>query len=320
MGALLVIAGVVVWALLVVVWCWRLPAGARWLDWAYPLLPLCAAVPMLIGVAWPWLQAWLYAGVFLWAGVSVTWLLSLLKRDASIMDMAFGLLLLALPWWLQWRNSVPVEGSVAMLLVCSTLGFGRFTVHIVRRNLPHGEDPRYARWRQRHGSGWWWWSYFQIFLLQGVILWLWSLPLVLVLSTPSAVSGLQWVGAAVWLVGFVFEAGGDWQLERFKRRRSDASQLLDTGLWALTRHPNYFGQAAMWWGYGVLAFAHPVGALVVPVLLHVTWLMHQGSATSLMERHMHKTKPGYAAYCARVPIFFPRWPGSRVSASTEHTP
>jgi steroid 5-alpha reductase family enzyme len=108
-------------------------------------------------------------------------------------------------------------------------------------------------------------------------------------------------------VGFVFEAGGDWQLTRFKRHRTDPSQLLNTGLWSLTRHPNYFGQTCMWWGYGVFALAHPWGWLSVFPLAYVTWFMNKGSATSLMERHMIKTKPGYAEYCDNVPAFFPRF-------------
>jgi steroid 5-alpha reductase family enzyme len=186
------------------------------------------------------------------------------------------------------------------------LGFGRYTLYILWRNLPHGEDPRYARWRQRAGNRFWWWSYFQIFLLQGVIIWFWATPLALGMAAPGPIGFWHTAGALVWLVGFVFEAGGDWQLTHFKRHRKDPSQLLNTGLWGLTRHPNYFGQTCMWWGYGVFALAHPWGWLSVFPLAYVTWFMNKGSATSLMERHMVKTKPGYAHYCATVPAFFPR--------------
>jgi steroid 5-alpha reductase family enzyme len=259
----------------------------------------------------PWLWLWAQAALFVWAGLTLNWVLSVIRRDASLMDIAYGLLLLGLPWWLVGVSGAPASAGAALVLACATMGFGRYAVYVLWRNLPHGEDPRYARWRQRHGAGWWWWSYFQVFLLQGVVMVAWSLPLVLALAALwGGVPLGPWhlVGALVWLIGFVFEAGGDWQLARFKRQRTDRSQLLDTGLWAWCRHPNYFGQTAMWWGYGLMAMAHPQGWLALLALAHVSWFMYRGSATSLMERHMQKTKPGYAAYCARVPAFFPRWP------------
>jgi steroid 5-alpha reductase family enzyme len=300
------------WGLLAALWLWRQPAGTRWLERLYPLLPLAVAVlDGIWGQRWPWLQTWLQAGLFVWSAITLTWVISLLKRDSSIMDIAYGLLLLALPSWLVWHLALPLQGTTLLVWVCATVGFGRYSVHILIRNLPHGEDPRYTRWRQRHGSGWWWWSYFQVFLLQGVVIWVWCLPLVLGLLSGDAPGLWHGLGAALWLIGFVFEAGGDWQLTRFRHLRSQPTELLDTGLWALTRHPNYFGQTAMWWGYGLMALGHPAGALVLPALLHVGWFMHRGSATSLMERHMMKTKPGYAAYCERVPAFFPRWPRAR---------
>lgn len=296
-----------IWAALAALWLWALPRPWTGAGWLYPLLPL-AAGGLLYAGAWPapggtLLLHWLTAAAWLWAWLTVVWLVSLVKRDSSIMDVAYGYLLLALPWWLWSHLGAPPDAWPLLLL--TTLGFGRYSAYITWRNLPHGEDPRYARWRQRSGARWWWWSYFQVFLLQGVVLWVWSLPLVIALAWPQPLGVWHLAGALVWLVGFVFEAGGDWQLARFKRTRSSASQLLDTGLWGLTRHPNYFGQTAMWWGYGLLALASPWGWLGLLPVAYITWFMHRGSATSLMERHLMKTKPGYAAYCARVPAFFP---------------
>lgn len=302
------------WALLAALWLWARPQqGRRLLDWAYPMLPLLVAMLPGLLPAQTWLPRWLQAGLWLWVWLTVVWLISLLKKDSSIMDMAFGLLMLALPWWLQAQLGGLASGSATLALWLATLGFGRYSLHILRRNLPHGEDARYARWRERSGTRWWWWSYFQVFLLQGVVLWVWALPLVLALILPSAPLGpLDALAAAVWVLGFVFEAGGDWQLTRFLRTRRDRSELLESGLWSLTRHPNYFGQACMWWGYALLALAHPAGWLGLASVAYITWFMYRGSATSLMEKHMHRHKPGYAAYCARVPAFFPRlWPAAR---------
>jgi steroid 5-alpha reductase family enzyme len=315
------------WTLLALVWLVATPKPAPdravpWRDRVYPLLPVAVGVAALAWLRWPaaavasgergslapWLAAWLHAGVWFWAVLTAVWVLSVLKKDSSIMDIAYGYVLLVLPWWLTDTLGRELTGSTALLLVCTTLGFGRYALYITWRNLPHGEDARYARWRQRGGARWWWWSYFQVFLLQGVVIWIWCLPMALVLAAPQPPGVWHAVGALVWAVGLVFEAGGDWQLTRFKRRRTDAAQLLDTGLWSLTRHPNYFGQTCMWWGYAVMALAHPAGWLALPCAAYVTWFMYKGSATSLMERHMARSKPGYAAYCERVPAFFPRWP------------
>lgn len=292
------------WAVLAALWLGTLSGPARRTGWIYPLLPLAAAGLRRAMPGIPVLPAWLDAAAWLWAALTAVWLLSLVRRDSSIMDIAYGYLMCALPWCLWLQHGADPQAWWALLL--GTLGFGRYAVYITWRNLPHGEDARYARWRQRAGAAWWWRSYFQVFLLQGVVMWLWNYPLVLAVTQPQPLGVWHVAGALVWATGFVFESVGDWQLARFKRERSSSAQLLDTGLWALTRHPNYFGQAAMWCGYGLIAMASPYGWLSVLPMAYATWFMYTGSATSLMERHMRKTKPGYAEYCARVPAFFPR--------------
>ncbi len=299
----------VAWALLAALWLWAMPRdNIRWIDRAYPVLPLAVAAVAASGqLAAGFLSDFLQFGIWLWLWLTVVWGISLVKRDASIMDIAYGLLLLAAPWWIYQHLGADGQDAHLLLLALTTLGFGRYSLYILWRNLPHGEDPRYARWRQRSGARFWWWSYFQVFLLQGVVIWIWAIPLLFGLSATGHIGFWHVAGALVWLVGFVFEAGADWQLSRFKRLRTDRSQLLNTGLWALTRHPNYFGQTCMWWGYGVFALAHPFGWLSAFPVAYVTWFMNKGSATSLMERHMLKTKPAYADYCASVPAFFPRW-------------
>lgn len=297
-----------VWTALAALWLWGMPREqVRWLDRVYPLLPLAVAAVVASGALAPaFLAVVMQLGIWLWVWLTVVWVISLLKRDASIMDIAYGMLLLGVPWWLFLHLGGQPQASSWLLLGMASIGFGRYSLYILWRNLPHGEDPRYARWRQRSGARWWWWSYFQIFLLQGVVMWVWALPLVFGMSAAGPIGFWHIAGALVWLVGFVFEAGSDYQLTRFKRQRTDRSQLLNTGLWALTRHPNYFGQTCMWWGYGVFALAHPWGWLSALPVVYITWFMNKGSATSLMERHMTKTKPGYAEYCATVPAFFPR--------------
>lgn len=294
----------ITWAVLAAIWIAALLTQPNRTGWYYPLLPLIAAGVYAAWPELPVLREWLGAAVFLWGSLSVVWVISLIKRDSSIMDIAYGFVLCALPWW-TWKQS-GAESNAALILLLSTVGFGRYAIYIAWRNLPHGEDARYARWRERSGKKWWWWSYFQVFMLQAVVMWIWAYPLVVATTAPQPLGFWHIAGALVWTTGFVFESVGDWQLTRFKRTRTSNTQLLDTGLWALTRHPNYFGQAAMWCGYGLIAMASPFGWLSILPMAYVVWFMYTGSATSLMERHMKKTKPGYAEYCERVPAFFPR--------------
>ena len=243
----------------------------------------------------------LVTGVFL----SAVWLLSLLRRDSGIMDVAYPLAAAIPVVVLVTRrgNWSAHEFLVVALVVLWSL---RLSVHIGWRNAGHGEDGRYAAWRQRFGRHWWWWSFFQVFAMQGVMVWLWYMGLAMAVYAGPA--GLGWQHALalpLFAVGFGFQALGDLQLERFKKQRNDRGMVLDTGLWALTRHPNYFGEALVWWSFGVLGLVHPWGWVALVCPLYVTWFMSAGSATPMQERYLARTKPAYAAYMQRVPRFFP---------------
>jgi steroid 5-alpha reductase family enzyme len=195
--------------------------------------------------------------------------------------------------------------SLVLCAMVSAWGL-RLGLHLAIRNLGHGEDYRYQVWRKEHGKNWWWVSYLRVFLLQGVILWIVSSAL-LVGLTPAhgQLQWLDWVGVALWGVGFYFEAVGDWQLTQFKKNPNNKGQLLQTGLWALTRHPNYFGDALLWWGYFCFACANGAFAYVFsPVLM--TFLLMKVSGVALLEQTLSKTKPQFDAYQKRVPAFFPR--------------
>ena len=143
-------------------------------------------------------------------------------------------------------------------------------------------------------------------MLQGVLCWVWSAVLVFAFAAPNQhFTPLDGVAVAVWLVGFVFQAGGDRQLARFKRDPANKGKLFQGGLWSLTRHPNYFGEAVMWWAYFLFALAHPWGFITIVSPLYATWFMASGSAAPGNERHMRKTRPDYEDYARRVPQFFP---------------
>lgn len=305
-----------VWSVTAVVWLIVMPKErARWLDYVYPFVPLVVAAAYLLSPdalidALPW-RAWLDSGIEIWLIVSAVWIVSLIKRDAGIMDIAYGATIVCVAW-LQWRAGARDRSVHTLLVLAAVTTWGlRNVAYVAWRNLPKGEDARYARWRARFGARWWWWSYVQVFLLQGVIFWVWYLPLAFSLSVGGPLTAIDAFAAVVWLIGFVFEAGGDTQLARFKREPANKGKVLDTGLWSLTRHPNYFGEALMWCGYFLFGLRHPWGWLAAPSAAYMVWFMYKGSATSLLERHMLKTKPHYADYIARVPAFVPRlWPGS----------
>jgi len=305
-------------------------AGVVWLVWVAGLLvfrrrpelrvgtlrefvfPLAA---LAIGLAWhfvtrdvpgSWfLSTFLRAGVIICALLTVVWLLSLIKRDSGIMDVAYSLCA-ALPVVVLVARRGSWSAHEVLLTVMVSLWAARMSLYIGTRNVGQAEDGRYAAWRRRFGGHWWWWSFFQVFLMQGVMVWLWSLGLVAAVAVGAQPLGWQHgLALLLFAFGFYFQVVGDMQLKRFKQQRSDRAQVLDSGLWSLTRHPNYFGEAMVWWSFGALALVHPWGWLTLVCPLYVTWFMGAGSATPMQERYLAKTKPAYADYMRRVPAFFP---------------
>jgi len=282
----------------------------------YPLAPLVWGA--VLALSWPWpaglkeaAERLTFMGLAVWALVTLVWALGTMLRNHSIMDIAYPItpwLVTTLAWWKGGADTSPAKLA---LMVCLTLWSWRLAGYISMRYLPHGEEARYARWRERGGASWWWWSYFQIYLTQGVLIWMWVVPLALALGTPGPLSVWVWLGVAAWAVGFVFEVGGDLQMHRFRSDPRNKGQVMDRGLWGWCRHPNYFGESMTWLAWGLMALAVPWGWLGLPSVVMVFWFMNQGSAASMTERYMLKTKPGYADYMARVPAFFPRPPRGR---------
>ena len=246
--------------------------------------------------------------VLIAAGMTALWLASLRRRDVSIVDVFWGtgFALLALYY------TLATDGAAGrtMLLAALTIAWGgRLSLHIARRNRGKPEDPRYAAWREQAGPSFPLRSLFTVFLLQGALMWLISMPLLVGISSPVP-PGLTWldgIGVAVWTVGFLFETVGDEQLRRFKADAANRGQVLQTGLWRYTRHPNYFGDAMVWWGLFLIALSAPgaVWTVFSPALM--TFLLMRVSGVTLLEKGLRASKPGYAEYVARTSPFFP-WP------------
>jgi len=263
------------------------------------------ALPEVLALAGHGLAAVLAMMTLLWAA-------SVRARDASLVDRFWGIGFVVLAWVYALAAGVSEPFPKLVVVLVSVWGL-RLSAHITVRNRGHGEDRRYARMRAAHGRHFWWRSLFSVFLLQGVIAWLVAAPLAFVMANPVPVNGTGWVvaGVALWTLGLAFEAGGDWQLARFKRDPANRGKLLTTGLWSLTRHPNYFGDAMVWWGFGTLALAVESGWMSLPGPLLMTLLIRYVSGVAMLERDRIRNDPQYADYIRRTPAFVPRPPWTR---------
>ena len=241
--------------------------------------------------------------------VTLVWVLSVKLRDASIADVYWGSGFVQLVWLycLLSPALTPRSWLVAALV---TVWGARLSVHIVRRNHHKGEDPRYQAMRASHGGAFWWRSLFTVFWLQGAILWFVGLPVLVAVRAagPQEFTAIDGLGVVLFLIGFGFEVVGDYQLGRFKAEPSNRGHVLDRGLWRYTRHPNYFGDATVWWGLYLIACATPGGWLTVLSPSLMTMLLMRVSGVTLLEAGLKESKPGYRAYIARTPAFFPWFP------------
>jgi steroid 5-alpha reductase family enzyme len=248
---------------------------------------------------------WFNVALLILGMMTAMWLLSLVLKDSSIVDIFWGAGFVITFWFSYATSGLSHPTSVTLLGIIVTIWGLRLSLYILSRNAGHGEDFRYAAWREENGRRWWWFSFFQVFLLQGVIMWAVAAPLVAAQFASSGLGILPILGMLLWLVGFIFEAGGDWQLARFKADPANKGKLLTTGLWGLTRHPNYFGDAVQWWGFWLFALA--AGGwwtIFSPVIM--SFLLVRVSGVAMLEKSLKETKPGYAEYVENVPAFVPR--------------
>lgn len=240
---------------------------------------------------------------FALTSMSVLWLVSLRLRDSSIVDVYWGLGLGAL-YWIYALAAPPLGARTWLMGAAMTIWSVRLALHIFARNRGSGEDPRYARWRAEAGSSWWWLSLFKVFLLQGAILWVISFPAAAVQTSPRPLNALDWLALVVWTAGFLVEMVADLQLARFLERGQGG--LMTEGLWRYSRHPNYFGEALLWWGFTLFAAAAGAWWTVISPLL-MTYLLRFVSGVPILEERL-KGKPGFEEYARRTPIFVPGRP------------
>lgn len=233
----------------------------------------------------------------------VTWVVSLVKRDVSIVDSMWSVLIVAAG--IAYVTILPQTSARAMVaLGLAVLWALRLAIYITWRNWGEAEDHRYQAIRRRNDPGFAVKSLYLVFALQAVLAWIVSMSLLVTAASSRPMDWLDAPGIALMLFGLAFEAAGDWQLARFKSDPANRGQVMDSGLWRYTRHPNYFGEFCVWWGFYLLAAsAGGWGAVVSPLLMSV--LLLKVSGVGLLEKDIGERRPGYREYIARTNAFFP---------------
>jgi steroid 5-alpha reductase family enzyme len=233
------------------------------------------------------------------------WVASIVRRDASLADRFWPAFIAAagMAYAVQLQ---PLGARGACALILALLWALRLCAYITRRNWGHGEDRRYAQMRARHGAAFRWRSLYLVFGLQGALAWIVSAPLLAAAGDQAGLKAFDGVAIALTLSGIAFEAVADAQLAAFRRDPAQRNRVMDRGLWAYTRHPNYFGEACVWWGLGLLGSGGAWWSLLSPLLM--TILLLRVSGVSLLEKDIDQRRPGYRDYIARTNAF---WPGPR---------
>ena len=239
------------------------------------------------------------------------WLISITRRNVNIVDSLWGMGFFLIAWLTFFLSDGFWTRKLLIAVLVSLWGI-RLSAYLSWRNWGKGEDPRYGLWREKSGDRFWLVSLVKVFILQALFLWVISIVLQVgqMAATPDSLTWLDITGMVVWAIGLAFESLADWQLARFKMDPANKGQVMDRGLWAYSRHPNYFGEFLVWWGMYLIALATPNGwwtilspAIVTAVLLKMTGI-------PLTEQQLVKKRPGYSDYIKRTSAFFP-WPPAK---------
>lgn len=246
-----------------------------------------------------WIAALAGIGAFAMAG----WLVSLMRNDVSIVDSMWSIMfLIAAVIYASQADSLGVRGYLVVILV--TIWALRLALHITIRNWGEEEDHRYQKIREKNAPNFELKSIYIVFGLQAVLAWFISLPLLAGIGSDTPLGILDYAGMALWLTGFVFESVADYQLLVFKKDPANQGAVMDRGLWKYSRHPNYFGESCIWWGYFILALsAGGWWSILSPMLM--TFLLLRVSGVAMLEKDIGNRRPAYAEYVDRTNAFFP---------------
>ncbi|MCJ7449710.1 MAG: DUF1295 domain-containing protein [Bacteroidales bacterium] len=255
------------------------------------------------------LQVYIHALAVIMIFMTSLWIVSVIIKNVSIVDLFWGFgFVLASAYYFMNSDGFYTRKVLIMSLV-AIWGL-RLSAYLVWRNYGKGEDFRYRNFRKNYGEKRYWWiSFFKTFLLQGILMWLISAPLLgaQFYGQNKALNILDYIGIIFWITGILFEAGGDFQLAVFKANPANRGKVLDKGFWRYTRHPNYFGDSSVWWGYGFICLA---AGSYLPALGSVlmTALIIKVSGVALLEKNLKVHKPQYKEYIERTSSFIPWFP------------
>jgi steroid 5-alpha reductase family enzyme len=236
--------------------------------------------------------------MLLWFAASLV-----LKRN-DVADVAWGGGFIVAALAALISSGAATDRAVLVIVLVIIWGL-RLALHIGMRNRSKGEDARYRKWREEWGRYATVRSFFQIFILQGVLLLVISLPVIRVITAPDTLLTLMdFLGSIVWLIGFLFEAISDWQLQQYKKDPAHKGTVITTGLWRYSRHPNYFGEVTLWWGVFLLALAAPDGWMTIIGPITITALILGVSGIPMLEKK-YEGNSEFRAYKRKTSAFFP---------------
>ncbi len=248
--------------------------------------------------------------------VLAQWVASVYYRDASLVDRYWGGGFVLVATFTFVFTGYDTFRDAVLLALTAVWGL-RLSVYLTWRNWGTGEDYRYAAMRDKHGGRFAVVSLFTVFGLQGLLTWFISMPLQVGIgaSAPADFTFLDGAGIGLWVAGFTFESVGDYQLARFKANPANEGRVMDRGLWRYTRHPNYFGDALVWWGLYAIAASTPYGPFTIlsPLLMH--FFLVRVSGVKMLEKKLKRTRPAYAAYVARTNAFYPWFPKEKAGGA-----
>lgn len=239
--------------------------------------------------------------------VTLLWFYSIYIKNVSIVDIFWGLGFVILNTYYLLAVDSFTNRQILLLILVSLWGI-RLSGYLAFRNIGKPEDYRYQQFRQDYGpERYWWFSYFQVFLLQGGLILIVSLPLLAININQSGINWLDYIAVLVWSLGFIFEAGGDYQLAQFKKNPKNKGKVLRSGFWKYTRHPNYFGDATVWVAYALFCIASGSYWQIMGTIIMIL-LIVKVSGVAMLERTLKDTKPAYREYIEKTHSFIPWFP------------
>jgi len=253
-----------------------------------------------------WLIA--FQSLFVLVGMAfLTWIVSLVKRDVSIVDSVWSVFFLAAMLVYYFNPSVNGSRSTLAMILIGTWSL-RLCAYLTWRNWGQPEDRRYQAIRRTNEPHFNFKSLTIIFLFQAILAWVISLPILPVLKSSQALGFLDVLGMLLFIFGLVFESLADWQMSRFKALPDSKGQVMDQGLWRYSRHPNYFGEFCVWWGFYLLALSADASPWLLFSPLLMSFLLMKVSGVPLLEKDLIDRRPGYREYQKRTNCFFPGLP------------